>query len=74
MTDLALFAASFLYFWVVMFDRHPRYCAILGGAILIGSSGVLMRPENEEFYRSLTAMSVAALLVGRAWLIWSQHK
>lgn len=70
MSDLTLFAAAFIYFWVVMFDRHPRRCAMLAGAILIGTAGVVMKPEHQEFFRNLAAMGLAALLMSRAWLIW----
>jgi len=70
MTDLTLFAAAFTYFWVVMFDRHPRRCAALAGAILIGTAGVVMKPESQEFFRNLAAFALAALLMSRAWMIW----
>lgn len=74
MSDLALFAASLVYFWVVMFDRHPRFSAFLAGLIVVGTAGVILKPEAEDFYRSLTTFSVAGLLVGRAAHVWRKDR
>ena len=73
MSDMLLFITSFIYFWTVMFDRHPRHCAVLAGLILVGTAGVVMKPEEEQFFRTFAACALAALLVSRAYLIWREQ-
>lgn len=73
MTDMLLFITAFVYFWAVMFDRHPRQCAILGGVILIGTAGTVMQPpDHAEFYRTIAASALSVLLVTRAWQLWKE--
>lgn len=65
-----LFICAFIYFWAHMFEGHPRVQAILAGGLLIGSAGILLKPGMETFYYHVTAYSMSAIVLRRAWLTW----
>lgn len=73
--QFALFGASLIYFWTVMFERFSRSCSFLAGVILIGTAGSVLRPHHEgPFFDLLTSAGFVGLLLARSWLIWKEWK
>jgi hypothetical protein len=67
-----LFFSCFAYFWALMFDRHPRISSVLAGVLLIGSAGILFKPDNQQFFYELTAGAMSAILIRRTLILWRE--
>ena len=73
--QFALFGASLIYFWTVMFERFSRSCSFLAGVILIGTAGSALKPtDSAATFDLITSIGFTGLLLGRAWFIWKEWR
>lgn len=74
MGDLILLAASFVYFWTMMFEYRPRISSIFAGTLLISCIGIVTQQGNPAAFEILRDASISAILIRRVWLLHKDHE
>lgn len=71
LNDLILFVSASVYFGTMMFDHHPRAATLLSAVLLISTAGtVMLDTKYDEAFRTVSTVSLAAILLRRCWIEW----